>query len=66
MGVPHKRHVFHLFSVDGVDDGVRLVLLLPTLSPEGDGHVDSVHSAEVVLGQVTGSEILRASGHPRR
>jgi hypothetical protein len=26
--------------------------------PEGDGHVDSVHAAEVVLGQVVGREIM--------
>jgi hypothetical protein len=57
-GVIHKRHVFHFFSGDGVDDGVRLVLLGSMVITEGDGHVGSVHSAEVVLGQVAGSEIL--------
>jgi hypothetical protein len=58
--------VINFFSCDGVDDGVCLGLLGPMVIPEGDGHVSSVHSAEVVWGQVAGSEILRASGHPRR
>jgi hypothetical protein len=46
--------------------GVCLVLLIPMVVSEGDGHVGGVHSAEVVLGQVTGRESLQASGHPRR
>jgi hypothetical protein len=49
-----------------VDDGVCLVLLRPMVVSESDGHVDSVHSTEVVLGQVVGRESLRASGHPWR
>jgi hypothetical protein len=66
MGVLHKCHVFHFFSGDGVDDGVCQMLLGPMVISEGDGHVGSVHSVEVVLGQVAGREILRASGYPRR
>jgi hypothetical protein len=56
--VLHKCHVFHFFSGDGVNDGVCLVLLGPMVIPEGDGHVGSVHAAEVVLGQVAGRETL--------
>jgi hypothetical protein len=57
-GIVHKCHVFHFFSVDGVDDGVCLVLLRPMVVYEGDEHVGGVHSAEVVLGQVAGRESL--------
>jgi hypothetical protein len=66
VGILHKCHVFHLFSNDGADDGLCLVLLRPMVVSEGNGHVDGVHSAKVVLGQVAGRESLRASGHPRR
>jgi hypothetical protein len=66
MGVLHKCHVFHLFSHDGVDDGVCQMLLRPMIISEGDGHMGCVHAAEVNLRQVAGREILRARGHPRR
>jgi hypothetical protein len=49
-----------------VGNGVFQMLLRPMVISEGDGHVGSVHSAEVVLGKVEGRESLRASGHPRR
>jgi hypothetical protein len=45
-----------------VDDGVRLVLLGPMVIPKGDIHVVSVHSAEVVLGQVTGARFCERVG----
>jgi hypothetical protein len=48
-GIFHECHVFYLFSGDGVDDGVGLVLLIPMVASQGDGHVRSVHAAEVVL-----------------
>jgi hypothetical protein len=51
-GILHECHVFHFFSHDGVDDGVVLVFLRPMVGSQGDGHVRSVHAAEVVLGQV--------------
>jgi hypothetical protein len=49
-----------------VNDCIGLVLLGPMVIPEGDGHVGSVHAAEVVLRQVARREILLARGHPRR
>jgi hypothetical protein len=58
MGVLHKCHVFHLFSGAGVSDSIGLGLLGPITIYEGDGHVGSVHATEVVLGQVTGRDIL--------
>jgi hypothetical protein len=39
-----------------VDDGVCLMLLVPMVVSEGDGHVGGFHSTEVVLGQVVGRE----------
>jgi hypothetical protein len=48
-GILHERRVFHLFSGDGMDDGVCLVLPRPMAVAKGDGHVDCVHSTEVVL-----------------
>jgi hypothetical protein len=65
MGVLHKCHVLHFFPGDVVDDGVCQMLLRPMVISEGDGHVGSIHSSEVVLGQVAGRDIMRVSGHPR-
>jgi hypothetical protein len=48
-----------------VDDGVGLAFPRPIVGSQGDGHVCSVHAAEVVLGQVAGRESSRASGHPQ-
>jgi hypothetical protein len=50
MGNLHEFHVFHFFPGDGVNDCVGLVLLRPMVVSKGDGHVDGVHSTEVVLG----------------
>jgi hypothetical protein len=58
MGVFHKGHVFHLFSGDGVNDCIGLLLLGTMVIFKGDGHMGSVHAAEVVLGQVAGRETL--------
>jgi hypothetical protein len=44
-GVVHKCHVFHLFSGDGVDDCIGVVLLRPVVISEFDGDVGSVHAA---------------------
>jgi hypothetical protein len=49
--------MYSIFFVDGVNDGIGLVLLGPMVITEGDDHVGSVHAAEVVLGQVAGREI---------
>jgi hypothetical protein len=57
-GVFHKGHLFHFFTGDGVNNCIGLVLLVPMVISQGDGHVDSVHAAKVVLGQVAGSKIL--------
>jgi hypothetical protein len=57
-GVFHKGHLFHFFSCDGVNDCIGLVLMVPMVISQGDGHVGSFHAAKVVLGQVAGSKIL--------
>jgi hypothetical protein len=54
----HKGHVFHFFSSDWVNNCVGLVLMEPMSISQGDGHVDSFHAAEVVLGQVLGGNLL--------
>jgi hypothetical protein len=53
-----KGHVFRFFSGDGVNDCIGLVLLVPMVISQGDGHVGSVYASKVVLGKVAGSKIL--------
>jgi hypothetical protein len=43
---------------DGVNDCIGLVLMVPMVVYQGDGHVGSVHAAKVVLGQVSGGNFL--------
>jgi hypothetical protein len=38
-GIFHESRIFHFFSGDWVDDCVGLVLLLPIVFSEGNGHV---------------------------
>jgi hypothetical protein len=51
-GIFHECCVFHLFPRAGVNDGVGLVLLRPMVGSQGNDHGRSVHTTEVVLGQV--------------
>jgi hypothetical protein len=54
----HKGHIFHFFSSDLVNDCIGLVLLVPMVISQGNGHVGSVHAVKVVLGQISGGKIL--------
>jgi hypothetical protein len=60
-GILHECRVLHFFPRDGVDEVFCLVLLRPMVVSQGDGHVCSVHAAEVAW-----RESSRSSGHPRR
>jgi hypothetical protein len=57
MGVFHECHVLRFFFGDQVNDNIGLVLPGPMVISKGDGHVGSVHVAEVPLVQVAGREI---------
>jgi hypothetical protein len=61
-GVFHKGHVFHFFSGDGANDCIGLMHLGPLVIFKGDGHVGSVHAAEVVLRQVAGAIFFERLG----
>jgi hypothetical protein len=54
----HKGHLFHFFTGDWVNNYICLVLLGPMVIYQGDGHMDSVHAAKIVLGKVAGNKIL--------
>jgi hypothetical protein len=57
-GVFHKGRVFHFLSGDGVNDCIGLMRLGQMVVYKGNDHVGGVHSAEVVLRQVVGGNIL--------
>jgi hypothetical protein len=54
----HKGHVLHFFASDWVKDCIGLVLLGPMAISQCYIHVGSIHAAKVVLGQVSGGNIL--------
>jgi hypothetical protein len=56
--VLHEGRVFDFFSSDWMDDCIGLVLLEPMSISQVDGHVGSVHTAKVILGQVSGGKIM--------